>query len=233
MPASKTPRRPRAPTPTHQTYRELQLAFDHLNRTIFDGELPACLITLQRKGKHILGYYSAGRFANRRGARTDEIAMNPRHFQHRKVLETISTLAHEMVHQWQQHFGTPSRRGYHNRQWAARMVDVGLHPSHTGELGGRMTGQQMTHYIIEGGAFEIAAKQLLRRRFGISWFDVDAVLLLGAPRSPGALEPSSTAGRRVKFTCPSCQVNAWGKSSLRILCIDCKEPMRARQQSED
>ena len=31
-----------------------------------------------------------------------------------------------MCHQWQQHFGKPSRNGYHNKQWADKMESVGL-----------------------------------------------------------------------------------------------------------
>jgi hypothetical protein len=44
----------------------------------------------------------------------------------------LSTLVHEMVHVWQETYGNPSRRGYHNRQWAEKMREVGLQPSSTG-----------------------------------------------------------------------------------------------------
>jgi predicted SprT family Zn-dependent metalloprotease len=85
------------------------------------------------------------------GYTVDEIAMNPVYFSIRTIKATLSTLVHEMVHQWQFHFGEPGRRGYHNKQWAARMERVGLMPSDTGEPGGRKVGQSMTHYIIAGG----------------------------------------------------------------------------------
>ena len=39
-----------------------------------------------------------------------------------------------MTHHWQQCFGSPSRNGYHNMQWARKMVEVGLMPSATGTL---------------------------------------------------------------------------------------------------
>lgn len=35
--------------PTTETYAELQLAYEHFNKTLFDNRLPACLITLQQK----------------------------------------------------------------------------------------------------------------------------------------------------------------------------------------
>ena len=44
----------------------------------------------------------------------------------RPIEESMGTLVHEMVHFWQQEFGTPSRRGYHNREWADKMEALGL-----------------------------------------------------------------------------------------------------------
>jgi hypothetical protein len=58
----------------------------------------------------------------------------------------LSTLVHEMVHVWQQHCGTPSKRGYHNKEWATKMKSVGPQPSSTGMVGGKETGQRMSHY---------------------------------------------------------------------------------------
>ena len=37
-------------TPTAQTYGELQFAYNYYNANLFAGQLPDCLITLQRKG---------------------------------------------------------------------------------------------------------------------------------------------------------------------------------------
>lgn len=133
--------------PTPETYDELQRAYDFFNEKLFSNELPPCLITLQRE-KRTYGYCSFKRFVGREsGYRVDEIAMNPVYFSIRTIKATLSTLVHEMVHQWQFHFGEPGRRGYHNKQWAARMERVGLMPSDTGEPGGRKVGQSMTHYI--------------------------------------------------------------------------------------
>jgi hypothetical protein len=38
------------------------------------------------------------------------------HFATRKATEVLSTLAHEMTHLWQHEFGTPPRKGYHDRE---------------------------------------------------------------------------------------------------------------------
>ena len=45
----------------------------------------------------------------------------------------------------------PGRTGYHNREWASKMLEVGLVPSDTGQPGGKQTGQHMTHYIDPKG----------------------------------------------------------------------------------
>ena len=49
--------------PTQETYNELQMAYDHFNERLFGGQLPSCLITLQRE-KRTFGYFSAARFAS-------------------------------------------------------------------------------------------------------------------------------------------------------------------------
>ena len=39
--------------------------------------------------------------------------------------------------------------------------------------------------------------------------------------------PAPTAsGKRVKFTCPGCRANAWGKAQLKLICGACQEPFR-------
>lgn len=156
--------------PTTELYADLQLAFNHFNQTLFDGKLPLCVITLQRE-RHTLGYHSFERFVRRSGEKVDEIALNPRYFAICTIQDTLSTLAHEQVHLWQYHFGTPGTRGYHNKEWAARMESVGLMPSHNGQPGGDKVGYVMDHYIIAGGRFDVACAQLLTQRFQLQWLD--------------------------------------------------------------
>lgn len=161
----------RLAAPTEETYAELQAAFAHFNRELFDGRLELPLFTLQRE-RRTFGYSSPQRFVSRHsGEMVDEIAMNPAYFSIRTIKKTLSTLVHEMVHQWQFHYGKPGRRGYHNTEWANKMESVGLMPSQTGEEGGRRVGEQVTHYIIKGGAFDVACDALLTTEFTLSWLD--------------------------------------------------------------
>lgn len=217
--------------PTVQAYQPLIDAFDHFNREHFGGELPACIITLQREQERVLGYYHANRFGHRErpGVTTDEIAMNPRHFQTRSLEETLSTLVHEMVHLWQHHDpkGNPSRTGYHNKTWSEKMQDIGLRPTHDGTPNGRLHGQKMTQIIVSGGPFDVACKNLISQEFRLAWYDrlheMTRVVSGNGSDTPPA--PTTSAGKRTKFTCPKCDANAWGKPTLKVICGDCQEGM--------
>ncbi len=233
-------------TPTLTTAQEFQAAYDHFNRRLFNGELPACLITLQRT-INCMGYYFFERFVRADGQRTDEIAMNPEFFAGRPILETLQTLVHEMAHMWQYHFGKPSVKSYHNKQWAAKMEAIGLMPSSTGAPGGARTGQQMADYAIAGSAFMLASEELVSNQFQVSWCDrffvpmrvslgsTDEGKALSAVSSLLAVQPvssrlvspiqSESRSTRSKYRCPSCEVQAWGKPGLRLLCEECEQSL--------
>lgn len=172
-----TPRTTPSPTsiadgakPTLQVSNELQTAFDHFNAALFDGQLPQCLITLQRKA-NCFGYFARRRFVSVDGDVADELAVNPDMLASYTLLETLQTVVHEMAHGWQFHFGTPGRRGYHNREWADKMESIGLMPSSTGKPGGARLGEKMADYPILGGRFLAACKDLLTQDFRVSWYD--------------------------------------------------------------
>lgn len=75
-------------------------------------------------------------------------------------------------HVWQQSHGTPPRRCYHDKEWAAKMREIGLQPSTTGEPGGRETGQSVTHYIVPGGPFARAYAKVAATGFQLNWQSV-------------------------------------------------------------
>lgn len=192
--------------PTTQAYAELQQAYDHFNARLFNGQLPQCLLTLQRE-KKTCGYFSAQRFGDQQGQRVDEIALNPAYFAVEPLQEIMQTIVHEMVHLWQFHFGKPGRGRYHNDEWADKMQSIGLMPSSTGAPGGRRTGDHMGDYMIAGGKFDLACQALLGDAFKISWYDrfppAEAIVALqhvrGAASSPreqgGCVPPSGTSSQ--------------------------------------
>lgn len=217
-----------APNPTRRTYSDLTAAYDFFNESLFGGKLPPCLITMQRKNK-AYGYFAGGRFGSRDGEEvTDEIALNPTHFRARSDAESLSTLVHEMAHLWQHHFGKPSRTGYHNKEWAAKMRDLGLIPSDTGVEGGKETGQAVSHYIERDGAFERVCGDLLGRH----GFTVPYVELW---EEGGDRKRKAKAASKTKYTCPGCGANAWAKPETNLVCGDCDDAMEAeeRETGED
>ena len=82
-------------------------------------------------------------------------------------------------------------------------------PSSTGAPGGKRTGRRVSHYIIEGGEFDKAEAKFKGR---IEW--------RGAP-----IERVKKGSKRTKYTCPSCETNAYGKEGLYLVCGDCGEDM--------
>lgn len=179
--------------PTLQAYGELQRVYDFYNDRLFAGQLPPCLITLQRQ-KRTYGFFTRGRFGTRDGRTTDEIAINPEYFATVPLVEVLQTLVHEMAHLWQNHFGKPSRACYHNTEWADKMEALGLMPSSTGREGGRRVGQHMADYVIVGGRFEAETAKLLEDGFLITWLDRYPAPAPAVPGpGPGATRRPDTA----------------------------------------
>jgi hypothetical protein len=207
--------------PTGTTYSGLNLAYDFFNGRLFDSKLPACLITLQRH-KGAYGYFAPGRFGSRDGSTTaDEIALNPSHFKERCNGDILSTLVHEQAHLWQQHFGKPSRGGYHNKEWGAKMKELGLYPSSTAMPGGRETGQKVSHYIIKGGPFDLACNALLEKGFDHLYVE------LWDESAKEKKKRAEKAKSKTAFCCPTCETKAWAKPTASLMCGDCDEHMEA------
>lgn len=213
-------RGPETIKPTKETYDRFQQAYEVFNKALFENTLPNALITLQRR-KRTFGYFAGGRFSDADGRAADEIALNPVHFASRTLPEILSTLVHEMVHVWQHHHGTPGRGRYHNREWAAKMKEIGLQPTDSGMEGGQETGETISHLIVAGGAFAKAADKLIERGFAITWREVP---------QPAGDEPNGAAsgvdeepdksGKRVRYCCPHCDLKAWAKHEAKLMCAE-------------
>jgi hypothetical protein len=193
-------------------YQGFQKAYDFFNRELFDGALPQVLVTLQRHA-NTRGYFSPERFSGRVDkVAVHELALNPDTFTGSTDEVILSTLAHEMCHVWQQTHGKAPRKGYHDRQWAAKMREVGLQPSSTGEEGGAETGQSMSHYIIPEGRFARAYAKLAATGFQLHWQSI-----------PATKQGRGKKASKTKFTCPECGQNAWAKPDALLICGECFE----------
>jgi len=115
---------------TEQQYTLLQKAYDHFNARLFGGQLANALLTLHRH-RTAEGYFSPEKFTEvGTGVVLHEIALNPdcitKNF---SAVWVLYVLVHEQAHLWQHDFGKhKSRNGYHNREWADKMEEIGLMP---------------------------------------------------------------------------------------------------------
>jgi ribosomal protein S27AE len=205
-------------------YHNLDRAYDFFNTTLFGGVLPGALLTLHDHPR-AKGYFRRKAFAHRTDAEayTDEICLCPGTHVGRSDHDILSTLVHEMCHLHQFHFGTPPRRCYHDREWADKMIEIGLMPSATGEPGGKQTGQSMTHYVIEGGAFDIACRELLATGWHLQWeYPAREIATAGGTKVAGGESQKST---RRRFICPQCKLTAQAKPTARLVCGECQVEM--------
>lgn len=220
---------------TSRQFNTLEDLFYYYNQTLFGGQLTECLVNLSRH-REAVGFFAHNVWQSDRGETRHEISINP---------DTLSmgdefwhsTLVHEMCHLWQFDHGKPSRYSYHNKEWARKMISVGLMPSDTGQPGGKLTGQQMGDYVIDGGVFQkafhnisVAELQNLKLPFKnrIKLWDPDRMAASedgeGAPEGEqaGGKKNAGKSGKKIKYVC-SCGVNVWGKGGLSLRCNTCQE----------
>jgi len=211
---------------TRQQFNTLEDLFVYYNNNLFNGQLPFCLVNLSRH-RGAAGFFIQGNWKSTNGDIKHEISINP---------DTLgkgdeywhSTLVHEMAHLWQCEFGNPSRYTYHNKEWAAKMIEIGLMPTDTGLPGGKTTGQRISDYVIKDGLFSKAFSSITQMQL--------LNLLLPYTNSGGYFEDNqateenddntvkeekeSKSGKKIKYSC-ECGTNVWGKSGLSLHCNNC------------
>lgn len=220
--------------PTKKFYGLFQFIFDHYNDHLFSSKLKDCLIVITRQ-KHVAGHYAHNRWFHRDDNETDELALNPQMFLKYPLLDICQTMAHEMCHAWQHHFGNPSRPGYHNREWANKMIGIGLMPTDTGEEGGKVIGFAMNDYAIGDGLFFEVSEELMNNEiFAGLYYEVnpnifdnvdDSLPLFDQIKDMTLAQGPEVKGKKskVKYSC-SCS-NVWGKPGLSVHCNSCEGNM--------
>lgn len=203
--------KPPAPTPhyhlqpTQDIYHDLHHIVQYMNYRLFGDQLPDCLLAL-RSGLPSMVCLSQQKVQDCNVHSSDTLLFNPADFSPSPSVEWLAALAKALVHLWQRYFGTPSRYGYHNREWATKMKTIGLHPSQTGEHGGRETGDKMRYWIIEGGLLEQVANELIADKVTLRWQQTNLT-----PTSP-------RSGKRITYQCPACGLKAWAKHDAALIC---------------
>lgn len=93
----------------------------------------------------------------------------------------------------------------------------------------------MSHYIIEDGAFARAfaampSEYLLPWSCGVDEAAIGKATGGAATGGAGGTQtgkgPAKLKVSKLKYTCPTCKVNVWGKPGLRVRCDDCDQQLR-------
>lgn len=223
--------------PTAKFYGLFQYIFDYYNEHLFNNEIKDCIIIVERRA-NTMGHFTFKQWFHLEEKEIDELALNPTYFLKFPLIEICQTIVHEMCHGWQFHYGKPSRRGYHNKEWSIKMQDIGLMPSSTGKEGGKKTGQSMNDYPIKDGLFLEVTEQLLNNEiFTGLFYEVNPNILdMISEDKPlfdqiknlslvegqlGTTKPKT----KTKYSC-GCS-NVWGKPNLSIICGDCGNSFEA------
>jgi hypothetical protein len=225
-------------SPTQRQLRSIEKAYAYFNRTLFHKKLPACVMTLGRAGRvrWIGGMASHVWFQEGEEDRIHQITLDSRLFAY-EIMEVYGTLVHEMVHLWQTENGQPSKNAFHNREWAFKMREVGLIPSETGKPGGKEIGENVSHYIEEGGRFEKAFSKMPKScRYELTTRSSDelypAAVMTPLPKksqaSPKSRRRSSTG--KTTYVCPKCGQRAYGGQKLMINCGVCEVAMEPKER---
>jgi hypothetical protein len=195
---------------TEVEYSGLQRAFDFFNVALFDRSVPDCFFTYQRK-KNSAGSFAPDEFSGRASDLIrDGIRLNPDTFIGQTDEQIVQSLVFLMCQAWQRHNGTPSGRGYVNRELADKLKAIGLQPTSSGGVGGKETGARIFHYVIPDGAFAHAYKKLASNGWHMN--------LQSAPREG----PKDRAKKnKSTFDCRCGEVGYKNKPSPALVCDPC------------
>jgi DNA repair photolyase len=110
----------------HQQSRSEKLRLLHtylplIIERFYGGELPLPALSWERVRSSNLGWY----------LKEDGLALNHRinlnsKYANRPLADFLQTLKHELGHEWQAIYGKPGQGNYHNRQFQAKMQEIGI-----------------------------------------------------------------------------------------------------------
>ncbi|MFH0784669.1 MAG: SprT-like domain-containing protein [Pseudomonadota bacterium] len=193
--------------PTPAQFAVYQQVFDYFNRTLFENNLPDCMLSFRRRRRNSNTLFTAGQWKEKSGQATAEISLNIKQLAEDEPIEVMATLVRQMVHLWQEiHGHQTSSKWYFNREWAEKMAAIGLLPSATGKPGGKTTGRGIQHSIEDGGQFEQAFRKM------------PATYLW--PFQPASIEGEKRGGysEKVAYRCIGCGAKTWGKGGMGLVC---------------
>lgn len=184
-----------------ETSRTLYRFFDLLNERFFDAKLATPLLSFKRQ-KRQCGHYVNGR--NEIGA-LENINISADHLAD-PLAEVLETLAHEMIHSYQQNYGKPGKRNYHNKQCQTKMDEIGIPCTTRGESLGMK--DPFVSFLREHGV------------------EAEARLSL-----PVEVTKAAQSSRLRKWQC-SCPTSVWATAEIHARCLVCETEFRLKPKSE-
>ncbi|MBP5977255.1 hypothetical protein HW132_32170 [Brasilonema sp. CT11] len=201
--------------PNLELWGSYQLAFEHFNERLFDKQLPECILTFGCRGA-CNGIFKAKAWSRegntlRQQKMFHEISLNPKLLKQTND-QIFQTLARQMVHLWQQIYGTPpGLSDYCNMEFTGKMAQVGL-PCE------KMYGRRLLHTVAEGGKYANACPEAMQHFFPLK----------------GLIESTKQPPTKLKYFCPSCGFNFLAQGGGKVTChtYDCNVPMSIQKPDE-
>lgn len=154
--------------------------FDRFNVHFFEGKLPRTVISVERTRVTRLGHFVPDRDAI--GVR-NRINVNAKYAGYDPWF-SLRTLAHEMVHVWEQAFGKPGKNNYHTRAFRRKAAEIGI----LCDERGRVINLPADPFVS------------LLKQFGVEVAEL--------PPSRGSLGRLRGESRLQKYSC-QCPINVW------------------------
>lgn len=190
----------------------LQAAFNAINRDFYGGELEKVIITVKEGRKEgTLGTFCTAKEWIQNGKARHEINISANYIGQRTVVQTITTLMHEMVHlyNFQNSIKDTSRSGlYHNKKFKQTAEAHGLEIQFADDIGWSLTTptKQTAKWIAEN---------IPIKSFGVYKQVADKA-------SSGKI---NTKQSMVKKVCPCCGNIARVTSEYKLICGECMKEM--------
>lgn len=189
----------------------LQAAFNAINRDFYNGELEKVIITVKEgKKKSAFGWIETTKNWKQNGVDRHEINISADYIGERSVVQTITTLMHEMAHLYNLQNGIKdtTRSGiYHNKEFKKTAESHGLKVEQVDKIGWSLTTATPE------------TKKWIAENVPIKSFGVYKKAKEKDPKS------SRTKQSSRKYVCAKCGLIARLTKEAAIMCVDCKEVM--------
>lgn len=235
-------------SPTLLQAKALQSAFDYFNETLFYNQLSPCMLRLGHHHRSRLASAASCQWGFTHNGDKDihEISLHKAFFSYEPKF-ALSILVHEMVHVWQFEYGTPSNWGYHNKEWAFKMKEIGLVPSNTGRVGGKQIGEKMSHYLENTGRFEQAFNNLpetcllpftaFKKEQSLLKEGASGETLVNTKKE--SYNPAKRNRNKIIYVCTECSTKLYSNKEINVRCENCNvlftlaPPKEKRQSKKD